>query len=97
MTIHCWRIIYQCMALNLPHRVVTENLGVDASTVCQIVQLFKCTGSVSKKEYNKTNLDRKVTDTVQFLYCRNKLMSYHPKTRRFAVSTPVNLLPFSVL
>ena len=62
----CWRMIYQCMALDLPYHAVAENLGVDASMVCRIVQLFKHTGSVSKKEYNKATVDGKVTDTVQF-------------------------------
>ena len=59
-------MIYQLMAYELPYRVVAENLGVDTSTVCWIVQLFRRTGSVSKKEYNKANIDRKITDTVQF-------------------------------
>ena len=59
-------MIYQSMAYELPYRVVAENLGVNASMVCWIVQLFRRTGSVSKKEYNKANIDRKITDTVQF-------------------------------
>ena len=61
-----WRMVYQRMALGLPYHTVAMNLGIDASTVCRIIQLFERTGQVSKMEYNTANCSRKLTDTVQF-------------------------------
>jgi len=59
-------MVYQQMALDLPYHIVAMNLGVDASTVCRILQLFNQTGTVKKKAYDNVNLNRKLTDIVQF-------------------------------
>ncbi len=62
-----WRMVYQRLALGYTCKRVATNLGVDPSTICRTVQLFERTGSVQKKEYNRSNVPRKLTDVVQFL------------------------------
>ena len=44
-----------------------RKLNVDTSTVWRTVQLFLNTGSVSKKEYSKDNLPRKVSESILFV------------------------------
>ena len=41
-------------------------MNVDTSTVWRTLQLFLNTGNVSKKEYNKDKLPRKVNESVLF-------------------------------
>ena len=62
-----WRIVYQCLGLDLSCRKVASNLGVDPSTVSRVVKRFQRTGSVAKEKYNSSTLPRKLTDSVQFL------------------------------
>ena len=60
-------MVYQHEALNMSCTTVAANLCVDQSTVSIIVSLFRRTGNVSKKQYDATNLARKLTDTVQLV------------------------------
>lgn len=62
-----WRIVYQCLGLDLSYRKVASNLGVDPSTLSRVVKRFQLTGSVTKEIYNSSTLPRKLTDIVQFL------------------------------
>ena len=59
-----WRIVYQCLGLDLSCRKVASNLGVDPSTVSRVVKRFQRTGSVAKEKYNSSTLPRKLTDSV---------------------------------
>ena len=59
-------MIYQRESLGLTYEEITNNLGVDRSTVWRTVHLslFHQTGDIAKK-YDSTNLSRKLTDVVQ--------------------------------
>ena len=59
--------MYQREALGYTYQRVAENLNVDTSTVWRTVQLFLNTGGVSKKEYSKDNLPRKVNESILFV------------------------------
>ena len=60
-------LVYQHEALDLSCKDVAANLCIDPSTVSTIVSLFRRTGQVSKKQYDVTNLARKLIDTVQLI------------------------------
>ena len=59
--------MYQREALGYTYQRVAENLNVDTSTVWRTVQLFLNTGGVSKKEYSKDNLPRKMNESILFV------------------------------
>lgn len=59
--------MYQREALGCTYQRIAENLNVDTSTVWRTVQLFLNTGGVSKKEYSKDNLPRKVNESILFV------------------------------
>ena len=65
-----WRMVYQREALGCTYQRIAENLNVDTSTVWRTVQLFLNTGGVSKKEYSKDNLPRKVNESILFVICK---------------------------
>ena len=50
----------------LSNNDIAKNLSVDVSTVKRKVKLYNQTGSVSKKKDDKSNLSRKLTETVKF-------------------------------
>ena len=62
-----WRMVYQREALRLPYTIIAKNLGVDTTTVWRTVQRFKKTGSVSKKQYTRDNLPRKVNEMIKLV------------------------------
>ena len=62
-----WRMVYQREALGYTYQRIAANLNVDTSTVWRTLQLFLNTGYVSKKEYNKDKLPRKVNESVLFV------------------------------
>lgn len=62
-----WHMVYQYAALGLSYGTVESNLNVDTSTVCRTLQLFQCTGQVSKEQYDATNLIHRLTDEVQLI------------------------------
>ena len=62
-----WRMVYQYEGLKLTYDAITTNLCVDTSTVWRTVQLFRSSGCVSKKQYDTSNLPRKLTDTIQLV------------------------------
>ena len=59
-----WSI--KSLGLRLSNSDIAKNLCVDVSTVKRTVKLCNQTGSVSKKKYDKSNLPRKLTQTVKF-------------------------------
>ena len=71
-----WRMVYQSLGLRLPNSDIAKNLCVDVSTVERTVKLYNQTGSVSKKKYDKSNLPRKLTETVKFYII--ELILQHP-------------------
>ena len=61
-----WRIVWQRVGLNMKVEAIANNLGVDASTVSRIVQLFSATGDVKKRVYPKNSRPTmKLTDPVK--------------------------------
>ena len=61
-----WRIVWQREGLGLCIQKVASNLGVDPSTVCRVVSLFKATGTVQRRPYpNDARPNKKLTKTVQ--------------------------------
>ena len=50
------RMVYQYEALNLTYNTVAANLNVGPSTMCRTLQLSSCTGHVTKKQYDASNL-----------------------------------------
>ena len=58
-----WRVVYQLMALEYSVQQVTTNLGISASTVRRIGQLFDSTGSVDKQSCPDRGLALKVLTT----------------------------------
>ena len=69
-----WRMVWQREVLDLKYEEIAKNLNVDASTVCRTVQLFHETGFVTKREYPKECLPRKLTEPVQ-LYILHLVLS----------------------
>lgn len=62
-----WRIVYQRKALGFSYQKIATNLGIDISTAWRIVQQFQHTGTVTKKQYNRDNLPRKVNHTIELV------------------------------
>ena len=63
-----WRMVYQREALQYTYQEIASNLNVDVSTAWRTVQLFRNTGSVTKKKYNKDTLPhRKINESVLFV------------------------------
>ena len=46
-----WRIVYPRYAMDLNYREIANNVNVDTSTVCRVVQRFEATGSVSSDNH----------------------------------------------
>ena len=61
------RMVLQHLALGYSHERVAQNIGVDRSTVSNIIQLFYTTGAVAKKVYPKDKAYRKLTTTAPLL------------------------------
>ena len=59
--------MYQRKALGFSYKKIATNLGVDISTAWRIVKQFQHTGSVTKKQYNRDNLPRKVNHTIELI------------------------------
>ena len=62
-----WRMVYQQEALKLPYTIIAKNLGIDTATVWRTTQRFEKTGSVSKKQYTRDNLPRKVSEMIKLV------------------------------
>lgn len=60
-------MVYQREGLRLSCEEVAQNLSVDRSTVYRTVDLFRRTGSVTKKAYDSSNIPRKLTDVVKII------------------------------
>ena len=58
--------MYQFEGLRLSYAQIASNLNVDEATVRKTVKLFRETGNVSKKVYDKSDLPRKLTEIVPF-------------------------------
>ena len=71
-----WRMVYQSLGLCLSYSDIAKNLCVDVATVKRTVKLYNQTGRVSKKEYNKSHLPRKLTETVKYYVIQ--LILQHP-------------------
>ena len=56
-----WRMVWQKEALKYSYEEVGSNLGVDRSTVVRVVELFRTTGKVSKRQYPKERAARELT------------------------------------
>ena len=56
-----WRMVWQVKGLGCTRIQVAKNVGVDRSTVSRTIQLFRVTGSVSKRLYPKEQAFRKLT------------------------------------
>jgi len=61
-----WRMVYQWLGLDLPLKIVANNLGVDISTVQRNVALFLRTGDVEKNKYDSNNVIKKVTEELKY-------------------------------
>ena len=61
-----WRMVYQQEALH-NYTIIAKNLGVDTATVWRTVQRFEKTGSVSKKQYTRDSLPRKVNKMINLV------------------------------
>lgn len=70
-----WRMIYQKDCLGLPYYNIASNLQVDVSTVKRMVKIWRNTGTVSKKVYDKSSLPRKITGVVQFFILQSVLQN----------------------
>jgi len=62
-----WRMVWQKEGLQYSNGKITQNLGVDKSTVSRTLQLFYATGSVHKKCQRADKAFRKLTDPAQLL------------------------------
>ena len=71
-----WRVVYQRKALEFSYKQIAKNLGIDIATVLRIVKQFNLTGAMTKMQYNRDNLPRKVNHTVQ-LVVLNVVLEYH--------------------
>ena len=71
-----WRMVYQSLGLRLSYSDIAKNLCVDVATVKRTVKLYNQTGRVSKKEYDKSRLPRKLTETVKYYIIQ--LILQHP-------------------
>ena len=60
-----WRMVWQKEALKYSYEEVGSNLGVDRSTVVRVVEFFRTTGNVSKRQYPKERAARELTAPVQ--------------------------------
>ena len=60
-----WRMVWQREALGYTYKQISENLGVDCSTVQRTIALFSATGSVQKRAYPKDKASRKLTPIAQ--------------------------------
>ena len=58
-------MVYQFEGLSLSYAQIVSNLNVDKDTVRRTMKLFRETGRVSKKVYDKSDLPRKLTEFVQ--------------------------------
>jgi len=57
----CWRMVWQKEGLKYSYEEVGSNLGVDRSTVVRVVEIFRTTGKVSKRQYPKERAARELT------------------------------------
>ena len=71
-----WRVVYQSLGLRLSYSDIAKNLCVDVATVKRAVKLYNQTGRVSKKEYDKSCLPQKLTETVKYYIIQ--LILQHP-------------------
>ena len=64
-----WRIVYQRYGMDLNYREIANNVNIDTSTVCRVVQRFEATGSVSSDPYphGRDHPLCKLTQTDEFL------------------------------
>ena len=64
-----WRMVWQSEALNYSMEKIAGNLCVDSyrSTVSRTLNLFRCTGSVTKKNYPTDKAFRKLAYPAQIL------------------------------
>ena len=62
-----WRMVWQSEALNYSMKKIAGNLCVDRSTVSRTLNLFRCTGSVTKKNYPTDKAFRKLAYPAQIL------------------------------
>jgi len=46
-------MVWQVEGLQHTHKMVTQDLGIDKSTIGRIIALFQTTGSISSKPYPK--------------------------------------------
>jgi transposase len=76
--------------MGLSYTEVAKNLSVDLSTVKRVMKLFKDTGNVSKKRYDKSHLPRKVTNVVQF--CILQLIIQYPGIKLREIRSEVSYL-----
>ena len=90
-----WHMVYQHEALDLSCKDVAANLCVDPLTVSRIVSLFRRTGQVSKKQYDATNLARKLTVTVQLILLQ--VILEHPRIRLHEIQDEVEYVTGSYL
>ena len=60
-----WRMVWQQKALGHTYEQISNNLGVDSSTVQRTVALFNATGSLQKCAYPKERAFRKLTPIAQ--------------------------------
>ena len=88
-------MVYQHEALDLSCKDVAANLCVDPLTVSRIVSLFRRTGQVSKKQYDATNLARKLTVTVQLILLQ--VILEHPRIRLHEIQDEVEYVTGSYL
>ena len=65
-----YRMLWQREALGLSYGQISQNLGVDKSTVQRTVALFNRTGSLSKRPYPKQKVRRKISSLAE-LYILN--------------------------
>ena len=61
-------MVYQWKAFCFSYKKIATNLGVDITMAWRIKQ-FERTGMVSKKQYHRDNLPRKVNHTIKLVLC----------------------------
>ena len=62
-----WRIVWESEGLGLTMKEVAQNLGINKSTVCRVLNRFLITGSVTAKIYPREKTFRMLTTPAQIL------------------------------
>jgi transposase len=66
-----WRMVWQTEVLGIRYKDVASHLNVDITTVWRTVKLFRQTGDVQKKAYPRERAYRKLSASLELIWCLN--------------------------